>query len=240
MAKVPQIAVVLTDPGRKIQWVNDGFTEITGYQLMEVIGKKPSLLQGPETEPEVVARIRHQLENLLPCKESITNYRKNGEAYCCKLVIYPIFDAVGNLQNYIAFEIDGSLEDDTALPILQLQKKYDNSTLRGSRAVAIYAALCDLMEQEEVYKNPDISLKELAKMLHTNTNYLSQVINQFTSQNFRQFINSHRIKAFQKAVKKKKNSGVPIYRLAIASGFKNKSSFYRIYTRFTGKKPTEF
>ncbi|MFN7118762.1 MAG: PAS domain S-box protein, partial [Saprospiraceae bacterium] len=51
---VPHIAVIVTDPERRILWVNEDFTYITGYSLSEVLGKKPSILQGPKSEREVV------------------------------------------------------------------------------------------------------------------------------------------------------------------------------------------
>ena len=56
---IPNIAVIVTDAQKNILWVNDDFTEITGYSFQEVQGKKPgSLLQGPHTEVEAVKRIR--------------------------------------------------------------------------------------------------------------------------------------------------------------------------------------
>lgn len=73
---VPSIAIVLTDAKRKIIWVNDGFTKMTGYSLPEVVGKKPSILQGPESESNVIERIRKCLDRKIPLKEYITNYRK--------------------------------------------------------------------------------------------------------------------------------------------------------------------
>ena len=36
------IAVIITDKNKNIQWVNEGFTQITGYTLKDVVGKKPN------------------------------------------------------------------------------------------------------------------------------------------------------------------------------------------------------
>ena len=45
-------AVVITDRNGLIEWVNDGFSRITGYEPFEVVGKKPGdVLQGPLTDP---------------------------------------------------------------------------------------------------------------------------------------------------------------------------------------------
>ena len=40
----PNIAVILTDATKKIIWVNDDFTYITGYSISEAMGKKPGEL----------------------------------------------------------------------------------------------------------------------------------------------------------------------------------------------------
>jgi len=52
-------AVVITDLDGRVTWVNASFTRITGYTMNEAVGKKPGkLLQGPETDPQTVERIR--------------------------------------------------------------------------------------------------------------------------------------------------------------------------------------
>ena len=51
-------AVVLTDPQGRIEWINEGFVRLTGFELEEVQGKTPgSFLQGPETDPAVVDKL---------------------------------------------------------------------------------------------------------------------------------------------------------------------------------------
>ena len=147
---IPKVAVILTDPNRKIIWVNNDFTDITGYPLHEVMGKKPSLLQGARSESDAIARIRKGLEEQLPFKDQITNYRKNGEEYLCKLVIYPIFNEDHELLHFIAFEIDGDIiKDDSNIPLMQLSEKYHSSSLRGIDELQLYLALEKLLEEEK-------------------------------------------------------------------------------------------
>ena len=55
------VSVVITDvrlPDNPIVWVNAGFTRTTGYLADEAIGRNPRFLQGPETDPVVVAEMR--------------------------------------------------------------------------------------------------------------------------------------------------------------------------------------
>jgi len=60
-------SIVITNKDGFIQYVNQGFTKLTGYSLDEVVGKKPGhFLQGPATDMETVAQIRDDLRNNRP------------------------------------------------------------------------------------------------------------------------------------------------------------------------------
>ena len=100
-------AVIITDIDGRIEWVNDGFTRISGYSIDEVMGKKPgSLLQGPETDPATVLYIREQLNKGEGFKVEILNYSKTGRKYWLAIEVQPICDAAGMLRNFMAIESD--------------------------------------------------------------------------------------------------------------------------------------
>lgn len=238
---IPKVAVILTDPNRKIIWVNNDFTDITGYPLYEVMGKKPSLLQGAKSESDAIARIRKGLEEQMPFKDQITNYRKNGEEYLCKLVIYPIFNEDHQLLHFIAFEIDGdAVKDDSDIPLMQLSEKYHSSSLRGIDELQLYLALEKLLEEEKLYLDPDLSLRQLADQLATNTKYLSQVVNHLASCNFQQYLNTFRIKEVQKKILNKDYGNLTLFGIALQCGFKNKSTFYKVFKEIAGVTPKEY
>lgn len=237
----PNIAVILTDASRRILWVNEDFTTITGYTLTEVIGRKPgSLLQGPGTEPEAVSRIRKGLENQAPLKDEITNYRKNGEAYCCKLVIHPVFGENQELSNFIAFEIDGDQTDDSDIPLMQLNGKYSSSSLKGVEEIRLFFRLKTLLNKEKLFLDPNLSLKEVADRLHTNTKYLSQVVNHHSGMNFQQFINKYRVREAQEKIASDDFANLTLFGIALQCGFKNKSTFYKVFKEVTGLTPKEY
>ncbi len=241
MSQIPHIAVILTNAERKILWVNDDFTHITGYALNEVLGKKPSLLQGPESEEEAISRIREGLSELMPIKDEVTNYRKNGEAYLCKLVIHPILDADHNLTNFIAFEVDGNaVQDESILPLLSSEEKYKSSSLRGVEEIKLYYRLRDLLRTEHNYLDPDLSLKYVADELATNTKYLSQVVNRQSGHNFQYFINTYRIEEVKQKILDKNFQHLTLYGIARQCGFKNKSTFYKVFKEITGSTPKAF
>lgn len=99
--------VVITDENKRIEWVNEGFTRITGYTLDEVRGKKPGdLLQGPETD----AATRRYMHERLKRKEGFTaeliNYRKSGEQFWVRVEVQPLLDESGTFVGYMGLETD--------------------------------------------------------------------------------------------------------------------------------------
>lgn len=133
VAKHTENAVIITDSHGCIEYVNDGFTEITGYSFDEVIGEKPgAFLQGPETDMETVKRIREHLDAKRSFTEEIYNYGKNGQGYWLKLNVTPVFDEFGKVVNFIAIESDITIqkEKDIALQRLALvAQKTDNAVI---------------------------------------------------------------------------------------------------------------
>jgi PAS domain S-box-containing protein len=239
---IPNIAVILTDPQQRIIWVNDDFTAITGYSLGEAIGRIPGrMLQGPKTEPEVIERIRKAIQHRIPFRDQLTNYRKSGEPYLCKLVIHPVFDRNQELTNFIAFEVDGNLvADEFNIPLMNLSEKYRSSSLRSIDEIKLYDQLKQLLEADKLYLNPELSLKTVADLLNTNTKYLSQVVNHQAGINFQQFINLYRVKEAKHKIVKDSLSNLTLYGIALQCGFKNKSTFYKVFKEVTGYTPKDF
>ena len=114
-------SVIITDAEGSIEYVNPGFTRLTGYSYDEAIGQKPGkLLQGKHTDPGTRARIRENLANQTPFYEEILNYSKDGSPYWISLAINPVFKG-GQLDKFISIQanIDATkrkaLENDVRL-----------------------------------------------------------------------------------------------------------------------------
>jgi PAS domain S-box-containing protein len=100
-------AVIITDAERRIEWVNDAFTRITGYQLAEVKGRSPgAFLQGPQTDQDTVAIMRKRLREGLGFRVELQNYAKDGRRYWLDIEVRPILDGAGQVTNFIAIESD--------------------------------------------------------------------------------------------------------------------------------------
>ena len=105
VAKYTDNAVVITDARARIEWVNEGFTRITGYTFDEVQGRVPgALLHGEETCTETKDYIRSRLAEQKGFDVEIVNYSKSGRKYWLAIEVRPICDEQGNVVKYIAIE----------------------------------------------------------------------------------------------------------------------------------------
>jgi len=85
--------LVMSGADGLVRWINSAFTDLCGYTVEEVQGKKLGpILQGPLTNPETAGRIRSAVKQYRPCCETILNYHKNGTPYWVEIAITPIFD----------------------------------------------------------------------------------------------------------------------------------------------------
>lgn len=107
VAKHTSNGVVFTDKNGNVEWVNNGFVEITGYSLEEIRGLKPGLfLQGEGTEIKTVKYLHDQVATRNPFYCEILNYRKSGEPFWLELLGQPLFNEDGELTNYFAIQVD--------------------------------------------------------------------------------------------------------------------------------------
>jgi PAS domain S-box-containing protein len=97
-------ALVLTDTERKIVWVNKGFETMTGYKTHEAVGRKPNFLQGEKTDEATRMRFRESLAMGKEFSLNVTNYRKSGEEYLCKVQIFPLRNTQNKIIHFLALE----------------------------------------------------------------------------------------------------------------------------------------
>ena len=77
---------------------------MTGYPVNFTKGKSPKFLQGEKTSKETLNRIRENIKNQFQFKETIINYKKNGEMYLCEIEVFPLKNKEGKLSHLLALE----------------------------------------------------------------------------------------------------------------------------------------
>ncbi len=99
-------AIIISNRHNEIISVNQAFTEITGYDAKEVIGKNPNLLKSDRHERDFYQQLWESLRIQGYWQGEIWNRRKNGEIYPEWISISQVLDENGQLSHYIAIFSD--------------------------------------------------------------------------------------------------------------------------------------
>jgi PAS domain S-box-containing protein len=105
-------AIIITDAQLsdeaepRILYVNQAFTQITGYSPETAIGQTLQILQGKQTKRTQLNKIREALTHQQPIRLEILNYRQDGSDYWADLTIVPIHNTQGQCINWVATQRD--------------------------------------------------------------------------------------------------------------------------------------
>ena len=103
--------ITITDTSRKdnpLVYVNAAFTDITGYEHDDVVGKNCRFLQGPDTDPAAVDEIRRAVREQRSCRVVLVNHRKDGTAFWNDLSISPVTAVDGRVTHFIGIQTDAT------------------------------------------------------------------------------------------------------------------------------------
>lgn len=104
----------------------------------------------------------------------------------------------------------------------------------------IFGAIEDLVQQQRVHLNPNITLGELAVGIQINPRFTSLAIRQERGVGFSEFINDLRVQEAQSLLLDPQNHHLSFDQVAERCGFASTRTFYRHFTRFTGMTPGAF
>ncbi|MEO5890581.1 MAG: PAS domain S-box protein [Ferruginibacter sp.] len=171
--------IIISDGNGMIQWVNDGFTKITGYALDDVKGREQgSILYGPLTDMAVAKRMTDELFMGEAVVEELLSYHKNGRTFWLSTSIKPICDDTGAIINFIAIQnnITSRKEKEIAIEALYKEVADYKFALDQSAIVIIFnlegkiihvnRKFCEINEltQEELlgsdYRSISISMRD--------------------------------------------------------------------------------
>jgi PAS domain S-box-containing protein len=110
--RMPMVISDPRQPDNPIVFANDSFCRLSGYSRNEIVGRNCRFLQGKNTDPAAVARIRAAVKGEQAIEIDIRNYRKNGTTFWNRLLMAPVHDSAGKLAYFFASQVDVTLELD--------------------------------------------------------------------------------------------------------------------------------
>ncbi|MGF1575344.1 MAG: PAS domain S-box protein [Cyanophyceae cyanobacterium] len=120
----------INEPGPRILYVNEAFTHITGYTPDEVLGKTPRFLQGPNTDPAKLQKIRTALTRWESITVELINYRKDGSEFWNEFNLVPVADARGSYTHWVAVQRDTTARKRADEIRLALERERELSALK--------------------------------------------------------------------------------------------------------------
>ncbi|WP_068414317.1 AraC family transcriptional regulator [Labrenzia sp. OB1] len=116
-------------------------------------------------------------------------------------------------------------------------KKYEKSALGADQSERIARKLLRAMQEDHLYRDPNLTLHSLSAHVGVSLNYVSQTLNENLGQSFFEFVNGWRVKEAIPLIEAGKTT---VLAIAYEVGFNSRSSFYSAFKRSTGMTPTAY
>ncbi|KAL2470420.1 Phototropin-1 [Abeliophyllum distichum] len=151
---------VITDPrlpDNPIIFASDSFLELTEYSREEILGRNCRFLQGPETDPATVRKIREAIDNQRDVTVQLINYTKSGKKFWNLFHLQPMRDQKGEVQYFIGVQLDGSEHVEPLHNCIPEATAQESAKLVKETAVNIDDAVRELpdanMKPEDLWAN---------------------------------------------------------------------------------------
>lgn len=117
-------AVLITNHEGLIEWINEGFTRVSGHKLPEVMGKSPgAVLLGPVQNTRAVQRIREGMGSGKPFAVELLCAHKSGHRYWLSINFTPVFDKMERLLNFVGVGFDVTSRKRTEDELARMHKR---------------------------------------------------------------------------------------------------------------------
>ena len=130
------LSIVITDPQGTIEYVNPGFSTVTGFSAQEALGRNPRILKSGKTPPEQYRTMWETLARGEVWRGEFQNRKKSGELFYERETIAPVRDLAGVLTNFIAIK-----EDISSLKVAREERRLLEAQLQQSQKLESLGSL---------------------------------------------------------------------------------------------------
>jgi PAS domain S-box-containing protein len=99
-------AVIVTDLDARIEYVNDAFLAMTGYERDWILGKNPRVLRSGKTPRSTYINLWKQLQQGDNWQGEFINRRRDGSELIEHAIIMPLRQPSGEITHYVAIKRD--------------------------------------------------------------------------------------------------------------------------------------
>ena len=120
------------------------------------------------------------------------------------------------------------------------QRKYAKSGLSNTQLVDYKNQLEHIMQSQQAFLMPDLTLPKLAKAVNCSVNHLSQVINSGFGMSFFDYVNQYRIAHAREILTELDGQNGAVLNVAFTVGFNSNSAFYAAFKKCVGETPAQY
>ena len=184
---------------------------------------------------------RADIKSFLLAGEGSVQVKKAVLVYLGVLITCMGF-AVSLFTSYIVGPLVFTFTFYASVPYFMLRKKAGKSPQKMNEMdVAAWSqldsSLSKMMEEDKLYREPNLSLDTLAQKLGVSRHLLSQFLNDYLKSNFYTFINQYRIEEACLLLQENKFS---VEAIAYEVGFNSRSSFFTSFKKLKGTTPSKY
>jgi len=117
-------AVLIAALDGKIEYVNLGFTRLTGYGADDLLGQNPRLLQSGHTARDQYRRLWEAIQGGHEWRGEIQDRKKNGELYWALETITPLRNTQGEITHYLAIQEDITEQKQDKEALAESEERY--------------------------------------------------------------------------------------------------------------------
>ena len=150
----------------------------------------------------------------------------------------------GHMQNFTIHELMEEaaetvvIDNDDNTDIMRETTESVSAEVNAEKIRQISAEIEEVMRKEKPFLQPDLRVSDLARLLHTNRDYISKAIRLDKGMSFNEYVNRLRIE--HAITLMKNNPQMSVLDLSVRSGYTSQASFFRNFKQFTGTSPKQF
>jgi AraC-like DNA-binding protein len=104
----------------------------------------------------------------------------------------------------------------------------------------IVSGILQLMEEDKLYQETELTLQNLAHKLQVPAYQVSQAINEGMNKTFYDLVNGYRVEEAKRLLVDPRNSNYTLLSVGFDAGFNSKTTFNTVFKKFTGLTPGEY
>lgn len=147
VSKHTDAGLLVTDAQAKIEWINEGFSKMSGYMLSEVRGRGlERILKGPDTDMDTIINFCRAIKDGQPFDADMLIQNKAGESHWLNFEIRPVRNEQGEVVRFIAIETDITHRKQQEIALERSERRVRSIFETASDAIVVIQADGEIMQ----------------------------------------------------------------------------------------------